>query len=128
MPISPTPPSGVKTRSVLFSFAISILSCQAAPAEASAQASATDARPKPKPKITVRKKSRGSGYGFLPGYPPTPRERAQRQRPEIRYYTWDGRAYYGWGGPGFYRGQYNGGSMGPCWTSTPIGMIWNCGR
>jgi len=80
---------------------------------------------KPKTKITVKKRSRGKGYGFLPGYPPAERE---RRRPEMRFYSWDGRAYYGWGGPGFYRGQYNGGSMGPCWTSTPIGMIWNCGR
>ena len=37
-----------------------------------------------------------------------------------------GKYYYG--APGFVRGQYNGGSMGPCWTQTPIGPIWNCGR
>ena len=35
---------------------------------------------------------------------------------------------YYYGAPGFVRGQYNGGSMGPCWTLTPIGYQWNCGR
>ena len=29
--------------------------------------------------------------------------------------------------PGFYRGRYNGGSFGPCWSWTPIGPAWNCG-
>jgi hypothetical protein len=47
------------------------------------------------------------------------------------YYGY-GRSYYVgtyyYGAPGFVRGQYNGGSMGPCWTQTPIGPIWNCGR
>ena len=23
--------------------------------------------------------------------------------------------------------RWNGGSFGPCWTSTPIGLMWNCG-
>lgn len=79
-------------------------------------------------KITV-KKHVGKGYGFLPGYPRTARERLRdRQRPEWRYYTWDGRLLYGYGEPGFFRGRYNGGSFGPCWTSTPIGLQWNCGR
>jgi len=31
------------------------------------------------------------------------------------------------GRPGFYRGRYNGGSFGPCWSWTPIGPAWNCG-
>ena len=31
------------------------------------------------------------------------------------------------GRPGFYRGRYDGGSFGPCWTRTPIGPIWTCG-
>lgn len=79
-------------------------------------------------KVTVRKQA-WKGYGFLPGYPPTERER-QRERAlaDRRYIGWGGRAYYGFGRPGFYGGRYNGGSFGPCWTSTPIGMIWNCGR
>jgi hypothetical protein len=79
--------------------------------------------------ITVTKKHVWKGYGFLPGYPRSERER-QREKlaTERRYIGWDGRVYYGFGGPGFYRGQYNGGSFGPCWTSTPIGLMWNCGR
>lgn len=79
-------------------------------------------------KVTVKKHA-WTGYGFLPGYPRNERERRRdRALSERRYYTWDGRVLYGFGRPGFYRGQYNGGSFGPCWTSTPIGLQWNCGR
>ena len=81
-------------------------------------------------------KHRWRGYGFLPGYRQPPyiaewRDRSARNRRpyepyELRYWS-DGELRYGWGRPGFYRGQWNGGSFGPCWTRTPIGMIWNCG-
>jgi hypothetical protein len=60
------------------------------------------------------------GYGFLPGYR-TPeqieRERARARGPE-----------YWYGSPRFYRGRWNGGGFGPCWTQTPIGNMWNCGK
>jgi len=59
------------------------------------------------------------GYGFLPGYePPEVIEwrKAYTRRPTFWY-----------GGPGFYRGRWNGGGFGPCWTPTPIGPHWNCG-
>jgi hypothetical protein len=65
------------------------------------------------------------GYGFLPGYRPPEvieRERAQH------YYRVYGPQYYGPAWPGFYRGRWNGGGFGPCWTQTPIGPVWNCGR
>lgn len=85
-----------------------------------------------KPKITVKRKYVWKGYGFLPGYPRTERERARERYYATggnpRYIDRFGRVSYGFGGPGFYGGQYNGGSFGPCWTSTPIGMMWNCGR
>ena len=86
-------------------------------------------------KITVHAKSRRwRGYGFLPGYrpqlaesqgtpvfgPPIPR----REPRYINLYT--GQVQYGWGSPRYYRGQWNGGSFGPCWTYTPIGMMPNC--
>jgi hypothetical protein len=98
-----------------------------------------------------KKAHRAHGHGFLPGYVQPPNNavplfkqklsRAQlallRPRrpwyidPTPEYYRWNG----GWSGEwrypgraGFYRGRYNGGSMGPCWTQTPIGPIWNCGR
>ena len=90
-------------------------------------------------KITVHpkySKHRWRGYGFLPGYRQPPyiaewRDRSARHRRpyepyELRYWS-DGQLRYGWGWPGFHRGRWNGGSFGPCWTSTPIGMIWNCG-
>jgi hypothetical protein len=89
-------------------------------------------------KIRVHPKRGWHGYGFLPGYHPQPalsewRERAGPQRqPEWRYrrvgWGWYGPLQYGYGNPGFYRGQWNGGSFGPCWTQTPIGPQWNCGK
>ena len=77
-------------------------------------------------------------YGFLPGYrQPLPlsewRDRSPRHGggdftdEPLRYWS-GGEWRYGWGGPGFYRGRWNGGGFGPCWTHTPIGPMWNCGR
>jgi hypothetical protein len=71
-------------------------------------------------------------YGFLPGYHQPPNNAApvygvNRSAPAYTPgYWYDGTHYY-FGRPGFYRGQYNGGSFGPCWTVTPIGRVWNCG-
>jgi hypothetical protein len=77
------------------------------------------------------------GYGFLPGYQPPPNNNVpiygERGAIGDRYDSPDAPAYFyngGWyyfGRPGFYRGRYNGGSFGPCWTWTPIGPMWNCG-
>jgi hypothetical protein len=76
-------------------------------------------------------------YGFLPGYRSPERiawERAH-QPPAYGYGGWYRFGYYGnyegfyWNGrPGFYNGRWNGGSFGPCWTRTPIGPVWNCGK
>jgi hypothetical protein len=63
---------------------------------------------------------RWHGYGFLPGYRTPERIEAEQARNR-------GRVYW-YGGPGFYRGRWNGGGFGPCWTQTPIGNVWNCGR
>jgi hypothetical protein len=63
---------------------------------------------------------RWHGYGFLPGYR-TP-EQIEQDEARNRQRVW----WYG--GPGFYRGRWNGGGFGPCWTQTPIGNVWNCGR
>jgi hypothetical protein len=59
------------------------------------------------------------GYGFLPGYEPP--EVVEWRNARIR------RPAFWYGGPGFYRGRWNGGGFGPCWTPTPIGPHWNCG-
>ena len=90
-------------------------------------------------------------YGFIPGYLPADiasgavklrrwRGPPPGYRPPYNYYGpyqeyvgygpywWRGRTIYGYGGPGFYRNQYNGGSFGPCYTQTPIGPVWNCGK
>jgi len=64
------------------------------------------------------------GYGFLPGYR-TPEQIAR----EDAYLFWRRHpGYYWYGGPRFYRGRWNGGGFGPCWTPTPIGPVWNCGK
>jgi len=75
---------------------------------------------------TKRNSGRNYGpYGFLPGVRSPEAialERAQRGSPYGPYY------YPGVGVATFYHGRWNGGSFGPCWTRTPIGMVWNCGR
>lgn len=106
-----------------------------APHDAAAQgqqtASASAKKPgKSKPRIVVR---RDRGYGFLPGYRPP--EQPARDQPSKTYhywngYTWDGYPVgsYGTGGYGgmWYRGRFSNG-LGPCWSRTPIGPMWNCG-
>jgi hypothetical protein len=64
-------------------------------------------------------------YGFLPGYRPP--EVIERERWK-HYYSLYGPQYYGPVWPRYYRGRWNGGGFGPCWTQTPIGPMWNCGR
>jgi hypothetical protein len=59
------------------------------------------------------------GYGFLPGYEPP--EVVEWRNARVR------RPAFWYGGPRFYRGRWNGGGFGPCWTPTPIGPHWNCG-
>lgn len=102
-------------------------------APAAQSALAVQARPVAAPRRVKSAKKRRipKGYGFLPGYRPPPplwvRERIAAMS-EPRYLDYWGSWRYGWGRPGFYQGRWNGGSFGPCWTQTPIGPIWNCGR
>lgn len=86
---------------------------------------------------------RWHGYGFLPGYHQPPNNSvptyAEKQSSHgspdhaPSYFLdyapsyWYGGDWYYYGNPGFFHGRYNGGSFGPCWTSTPIGLMWNCG-
>jgi hypothetical protein len=75
---------------------------------------------------------RWHGYGFLPGYhqPPNPNVPDYTRKGAVPDYTpsyWYGGGRYYFGRPGFLHGRWNGGSFGPCWTSTPIGLMWNCG-
>ena len=81
-------------------------------------------------------KKRGSGrnygpYGFLPGVRSPEAIELERSggRGSGNWYAYS--PYYGYAPVGvatFYHGRWNGGSFGPCWTRTPIGMMWNCGR
>jgi len=50
------------------------------------------------------------------------------ERQRARAYWANGPRFYGPAWPGFYRGRWNGGGFGPCYTYTPIGYVWNCGR
>jgi hypothetical protein len=104
-------------------------------AEFAAPAAAREAKPT-KTKVYVTKK-RWRGYGFLPGYRPWVNgldrhgravSLARIRSDEPRFFGYYGNVYYGWGYPGFARGRWNGGSFGPCWTSTPIGMMPTCGQ
>jgi hypothetical protein len=79
---------------------------------------------------------RWHGYGFLPGYHQPPNNSrpvfgakgAVTGEPDYTpRYWWNGEWHY-YGRPRFYRGRYNGGGLGPCWTWTPIGPAWQCGR
>ena len=83
----------------------------------------------PAPTAPVHKKRHATrhwhGYGFLPGYRPP--EVIERER-AAHYYRVYGPQYYGPAWPGFYRGRWNAGGFGPCWTQTPIGPMWTCGR
>jgi len=74
------------------------------------------------------------GYGFLPGYHQPPNnslpvygEKGAIHTPDFAPSYWYNGGWYYFGRPGFFRGRYNGGSYGPCWTWTPIGPMWNCG-
>ncbi len=72
-------------------------------------------------------KSVWHGYGFLPGYRPPERIEADRAPARTGHYFYGDPGYNFYGGPGVYRGRWNGGGFGPCWTRTPIGPVWNCG-
>ena len=68
------------------------------------------------------------GYGFLPGYRPPEVIEHRGQRAERYYEMMNGPLSCGPAWPGFYNNRWNGGGFGPCYTQTPIGPIWNCGR
>ena len=92
---------------------------------------AAPAKPTVNPAAKRAVKRPRQDFGFLPGY-----EHPIRPDRPLRggsfydgpRYWYRGQILYGYGGPHFYRGQWNGGSFGPCWTYTPIGPMWNCGR
>jgi hypothetical protein len=95
--------------------------------------------------VQKRSPQKWHGYGFLPGYqqPLSNSQPLYQQKDAVRrlarqnrrpwyidptpeYFGYDGDWHY-FGRPGFYRGHYNGGTFGPCWTQTPAGPVWNCG-
>jgi hypothetical protein len=95
--------------------ALILVAAMALPAAAATQTQTTPTKHRPA--------KRSNDFGFLPGYrPPEVADREDRLLYWRRHPTY----WYGW--PGFYRGQWNGGGFGPCWTQTPIGNVWNCGK
>ncbi len=70
----------------------------------------------------VRRSARYGPYGFLPGVRPL----------EVVEFESEWRAahrpYYALPWPRFHRGRWNNGGFGDCYTYTPIGPVWNCGR
>jgi hypothetical protein len=94
-----------------------------------AQQNAT-ATKKKRPRVVVTKG--GGKYGFLPGYrqPDLNNTRPSKTYHYWRGYDWDGFPVGSWGTGGYggmwYRGRFTNG-IGPCWTRTPIGPMWNCG-
>lgn len=102
---------------------VSQLSCLALAVLLASPALAATAHKKPHLK-KHRVSRHWHGYGFLPGY--VPPEVAERERAD--HYWSSHPNYYGPATPRFYHGGWNGGGFGPCYTATPIGYIWNCGR
>jgi hypothetical protein len=103
--------------------AVAVLLTLAAPADAAPSHKKRYA----KHHVIKHRAARTGPYGFLPGYRPP--EVIERQRRERFYATGQiGRPYYAVPWPRFHRGRWNGGGFGPCYTYTPIGPVWNCGR
>ena len=94
---------------------------------------ATSAEPAHKQQVHKhRHAAKSRGYGFLPGYSPERVARRLGRREgwssDDGYYwsgTWAGAPWW-WRG-GYYRGHFIGNGLGPCWKSTPIGLMWTCG-
>jgi hypothetical protein len=107
--------SGFLVASVISASAGLLLS----PVTASAESSHAKRPPPHSPAHVGEGQGGRHGYGFLPGYEPP--EVVAWRNARIR------RPAFWYGGPGFYRGRWNGGGFGPCWTPTPIGPHWNCG-
>jgi hypothetical protein len=130
-----------RTRLLLLALACSLALPPAVSLAATTTTTTTSVATKKSAKVVKKKhrRTRHSGrYGFLPGYVPPGDDEIDHsptaRRHTVYSYSYGGGYWYpagywwGYGGPRFYRGRWNGGAFGPCWTSTPIGPMWNCGR
>jgi hypothetical protein len=118
------------TFALALSFGASTLAL-AAPAD-------TNSPPKKKPAVTRQAKHHIKRWTVPPGY----RSPAQIEREEYKAWRRERalawrynapRAYYYYYGPPFYNGRFGANRrdslrVGPCWTQTPIGPMWNCGK
>lgn len=94
--------------------------------------------PKKKPAVTRQHKPHIKKWTTPPGY----RSPEQIERDEYKAWRRDRRfaqryntprAYYFYYGPQPYNGRFGANRrdswhVGPCWTQTPIGAVWNCGK
>jgi hypothetical protein len=95
-----------------------------------------DATPPPKKKPAATRHLKK--WTTPPGYrSPQQIEREQykswRRDRDFAYRYNTPRGYYYYYGPAFYNGRYGANRrdswhVGPCWTQTPIGAVWNCGN
>ncbi len=117
---------------LLLAFAIGAAPALAAPAYADT------APPKKKPAVTRQAKPHAKKWTTPPGY----RSPAQIERDEFKSWRRERRFaqrtnvprgyYYYYASPYYYGGRFSserfGARVGPCWTQTPIGAVWNCGK
>jgi hypothetical protein len=94
--------------------------------------------PQKKPAVTRPVKHHVKRWTTPPGY------RSPEQIERERYQAWRRdrafafrhnvpRAYYYYYGEPFYNGRFGANRrdswhVGPCWTQTPVGAVWNCGN
>lgn len=102
-----------------------------------------DATPTPKKKPAVTRQVTRHIKHHVPRYTVPPGYRSPQQIERQEYEAWRRdrgfawrhnvpRAYYYYYGPPFYTGRFGANRrdslhVGPCWTQTPIGAVWNCG-
>ena len=113
-------------------------------ASASASTSAWADAPPPKHKPAVTQKVTHKKARHVKRWTTPPGYRSPEQIERERYKAWRRERafayrhnvprvyYYYWGAP-YYTGRfganrYDSLRVGPCWTQTPIGPMWNCGR
>jgi hypothetical protein len=109
-----------------------------------ARADTGDTTPTPKKKPAVTRHIKHPAKRHVTRYTLPPGYRSPQQIEREDYKSWrrdrdfawrhnTPRGYYYYYGPPFYNGRFGANRrdswhVGPCWTQTPIGAVWNCGK